>query len=89
MRSHRAIWLSPDSKYLLFASFNDTRVGELKYPWYGSLQGGLKYPQVRTLRYPKAGTANPDVALRLLALDGPAAQAAVELKPPPCITSSA
>ncbi|XP_052133194.1 inactive dipeptidyl peptidase 10-like, partial [Frankliniella occidentalis] len=92
LQSNRAIWISPDAKYLLFASFNDTRVGELKYPWYGGLQDGLKYPKIRTLRYPKAGTPNPEVALRLLALDsagsaGP--QAPVELKPPPCITSAA
>ncbi|KAK3914477.1 Inactive dipeptidyl peptidase 10 [Frankliniella fusca] len=53
LRSNRAVWISPDSTYLLFASFNDTRVGELKYPWYGGLQEGLKYPKIRTLRYPK------------------------------------
>ncbi|KAJ1527285.1 hypothetical protein ONE63_008805 [Megalurothrips usitatus] len=91
LRSPRAVWLSPDSKYLLFASFNDSRVGELKYPWYGSLQEGTRYPKIRTLRYPKAGTPNPEVTLRLLALDGvnSGGQAPVELRPPPCITSAA
>ncbi|XP_034243089.1 LOW QUALITY PROTEIN: probable dipeptidyl-aminopeptidase B [Thrips palmi] len=89
LRSDRAIWISPDSKYMLFASFNDSRVGELKYPYYGSLQEGLRYPKINTLRYPKAGTPNPEVALRLLTLDGSGGvgQAPVELKPPPCITN--
>nr|CAD7432611.1 unnamed protein product [Timema monikensis] len=53
LKSSSALWFSPDGQYLLFASFNDTLVGELKYPWYGSLEVRLRYPQIRSIRYPK------------------------------------
>lgn len=51
--TNSAMWFSKDSSYLLFASFNDTRVGELKYPWYGKLGTRKIYPEIKTLRYPK------------------------------------
>lgn len=53
LKSPNALWFSPDAHFLLYASFNDSLVGELKYPWYGRIQERLRYPQIRMLRYPK------------------------------------
>jgi hypothetical protein len=53
LSSPNGLWFSPDAQFLLFAAFNDSLVGELKYPWYGRIQERLRYPQIRMLRYPK------------------------------------
>ena len=53
LKSPNALWFSPDTQFLLYACFNDSEVGELKYPWYGRIQERLRYPQIRMLRYPK------------------------------------
>jgi hypothetical protein len=53
LKSPNALWFSPDAQFLLYAAFNDSLVGELKYPWYGRIQERLRYPQIRMLRYPK------------------------------------
>lgn len=66
-----AIWSSDDGSHILFASFNDTQVGTLAYPWFASgaimavhsLGGGSSFPETRTLRYPTPGTVNPEVQL--------------------------
>ncbi|XP_063230556.1 inactive dipeptidyl peptidase 10-like [Bacillus rossius redtenbacheri] len=84
LRSGGALWFSPDGQYLLFASFNDSAVGELRYPWYG----GLKYPAVRTLRYPKAGTRNPAATLWAVDLNHPSQLRPVDLKPSPAVGAS-
>ncbi|XP_049940274.1 inactive dipeptidyl peptidase 10-like [Schistocerca serialis cubense] len=71
LQSGAALWWSPDSRYLLFATFDDSSVGELRYPWYGSGTGHVErpqYPQLRSLRYPKVGTPNPVVTLRVVDL---------------------
>ncbi|XP_067000020.2 inactive dipeptidyl peptidase 10 [Anabrus simplex] len=82
LHSPSAMWFSPDGKILLFASFNDSLVGELRYPWYGSLQQRLKYPQMRSLRYPKAGTRNPVATLWTVELSQPQALHLMDVKPP-------
>lgn len=55
--------MSMDGLLLIFASFNDTLVEELRFPWYGSVNDGRLYPDIRSLRYPKPGTRNPYVTL--------------------------
>lgn len=47
------MWMSKDGHLLLHASFNDTLVQELKFPWYGVNEELKLYPEIRSLRYPK------------------------------------
>lgn len=63
--SNSALWLSRDGLLLVFASFNDSLVEELRFPWYGSANEGRLYPDIRSLRYPKPGTRNPKVTLTI------------------------
>ncbi|KAL7031758.1 hypothetical protein ACKWTF_007126 [Chironomus riparius] len=77
LKSQKAIWSSNDGLLLLYASFNDTNVGQMVYPWFSSnklvLQaGGLtskgSFPDAQSIRYPTPGTLNPEVTLWLLDL---------------------
>lgn len=66
-----AIWTSDDGTHIMFASFNDTQVGTMAYPWFTSgavmavhsIGGGSSFPETKTIRYPTPGTVNPDVQL--------------------------
>jgi dipeptidyl aminopeptidase/acylaminoacyl peptidase len=81
LKSPNALWFSPDAQFLLYACFNDSQVGELKYPWYGRIQERLRYPQIRMLRYPKVGTRNPAATLWVVDLSRPSLLRQAELKP--------
>ncbi|XP_050434838.1 prolyl endopeptidase FAP-like isoform X2 [Adelges cooleyi] len=61
-KSDKAFWFSPTGRYLAFATFNDTLVGEYKYPVYNTRS---QYPYYQSLRYPKTGTPNPAVTVWL------------------------
>lgn len=52
LHSAHALWMSKDSRLLMYASFNDTLVKEMRSSWYGDENERL-YPGVRILRYPK------------------------------------
>ncbi|XP_046680384.1 inactive dipeptidyl peptidase 10-like [Homalodisca vitripennis] len=80
MTSGRAIWFSPDGKSLVFASFNDSLVGQLKYPVYGPKS---LYPRIYSIRYPKPGTANPEVKLWLVNVTHPKTPNTSQLLPSP------
>jgi Dipeptidyl peptidase IV (DPP IV) N-terminal region len=56
LNSGLAIWFSEDGLQISYATFNDSKVEELKYPWFGTLDEGKLYPDTRTLRYPKVKT---------------------------------
>lgn len=53
----------------MFASFNDTRVSTMTNPWFNTgvnigVHGmGVSFPEMRSIRYPTAGTMNPEVQL--------------------------
>ncbi|KAG5684830.1 hypothetical protein PVAND_014041 [Polypedilum vanderplanki] len=74
LKSQKALWSSHDGMFLLYATFNDSNVGQMVYPWFSSspvLQsGGLSsrgsYPDSQSIRYPTPGTLNPEVTLWLL-----------------------
>lgn len=36
LKSQKAVWGSNDGSMLLYATFNDTNVGQMKYPWFSS-----------------------------------------------------
>lgn len=53
LRGRTAMWMSDEGHSVLFASFNDTLVEEMKIPWYGTVDDDRQYPDIRSLRYPK------------------------------------
>ena len=76
-----AIWPSVDGSKLLFASFNDSKVTILEFPWFGTLMGqdGANsnpmgttrigsFPPSRSIRYPTPGSPNPVVDMWMLDL---------------------
>ena len=52
LRTSHTVWFSPNSLYLLYITFNDTAVGEYKYPWYESNNPKITYPKVKSFRFP-------------------------------------
>lgn len=74
LSSPEAIWSSADGTHIMYASFNDSGVGMMTYPWFASgakmtangIGSASSFPETRTVRYPTPGTANPDVRLWIL-----------------------
>lgn len=75
-----AVWPSPDGQRLAYASFNDSEVGIMSYPWFHTASSlvagavhaaGASFPEARTVRYPTPGSRNPVVQLWVIdVLDG-------------------
>ncbi|XP_076291931.1 A-type potassium channel modulatory protein DPP6 isoform X2 [Lasioglossum baleicum] len=76
-----ATWPSPDGTHLLYASFNDTKVTALEFPWFGTQPGQDgssssplttprrgSFPPSKSVRYPTPGSNNPEVDLWLMEL---------------------
>ncbi|GAM40996.1 chaperonin-containing T-complex delta subunit [Talaromyces pinophilus] len=66
-----ATWWSNDGKYVAFLRTNESMVPEFPIEYYMSRPSGKKppagldkYPDVRKIKYPKAGSPNPVVALQ-------------------------
>ncbi|XP_077503728.1 prolyl endopeptidase FAP-like isoform X5 [Amblyomma americanum] len=75
--SSGALWWSPHGSRLCYATFNDSAVSTMPLPLYEG-----QYPAVLPLRYPKAGTANPEVELRVAAVSHGGAETAKLVQPP-------
>lgn len=68
LSSPEALWGSPDGTHIMYASFNDSEVRILAFPWFGSasISGSLKgvssmwttFPESRTVRYPTVSYGN-------------------------------
>ncbi|XP_018328752.1 inactive dipeptidyl peptidase 10 isoform X2 [Agrilus planipennis] len=86
--TNNAIWMSKDGHMMVFGSFNDSLVQEVKFPWYGSVDENHLYPTIRSLRYPKPGTKNPEVILTVADLADPSNIRMKEVKPPKEIAHS-
>lgn len=82
LSSNTALWMSNDGHLVLYASFNDSQVEEQHFPWFGVAQGASLYPEMRSLRYPKPGTANPVARLIVADLADPKNIRTSILKPP-------
>ncbi|KAL9926868.1 venom dipeptidyl peptidase 4 [Glossina fuscipes] len=66
LSNSNALWWSPDGSKLLVGWFNDTDVETYKYFIYGEANDPEdQYPTEVDLKYPKSGTNNPLVAVRL------------------------
>lgn len=84
-----AIWSSADGSHIMFASFNDTQVGTMVYPWFDSgavmaVQSisSTSFPETRTVRYPTPGSRNPDVQLWIANVSNSNALRIWPVKPP-------
>lgn len=89
-----AIWSSPDGSHLMYASFNDTNVGMMTYPWLASgaiiaangMISGSSFPETRNVRYPTPGTVNPEVSMWIADISNTTADILKwQLKPPPAL----
>ncbi|XP_063699180.1 venom dipeptidyl peptidase 4-like [Culicoides brevitarsis] len=80
------MWFSPNGKYLAMVHLDDTHVHNFTYNIYGA-PGTIEsqYPAEITLRYPKSGTPNPTVELRVIDLEQ--FTAFVTYKAPPALGS--
>ncbi|KAI5968242.1 STE13 [Candida margitis] len=81
----RMVWWSPDSKHLVFAKINDTKVNEVKVDYYVKESAEVsmqydqpnekryqqvdQYPIETSLLYPKSGTQNPTVSFHVYHID--------------------
>lgn len=89
-QSDEAVWGSPDGTHIMYASFNDTNVGEMEYPWFSSttiltasgLDNGGTFPASKTVRYPTPGTLNPEVSLWVVDLSNSTDPQRWMVKPP-------
>ncbi|XP_076369870.1 prolyl endopeptidase FAP-like [Tachypleus tridentatus] len=60
----KPLWWSEDGTRLCYASFDDSGVAEVQYPWYGDYTDENNiYPSLKKVRYPKPGTENPIATL--------------------------
>lgn len=60
LASEQAVWWSPDDAKLIFAKFNDTNVQSYRLSKFTS---DTNYPPSTEIKYPRPGTANPEVEL--------------------------
>lgn len=65
--SNKAMWFSPDGRYLVFAQSNDTQVKWFPYMWYG--ENSDMYTTVKRIAYPKPGSPNPVVQVKMVDLE--------------------
>ena len=68
--SNIGTWWSKDGKYIAFLSTDESKVPEYPVQYFASRPSGKEpeaglenYPEVRRIKYPKAGAPNPIVAL--------------------------
>lgn len=66
---NKAIWWSPDSKFVSFIRFDETEVKEFTMPMYSgespSYDINKLYPGKETFKYPKAGEKNSEVSVKV------------------------
>ncbi|XP_037032267.1 inactive dipeptidyl peptidase 10-like isoform X3 [Bradysia coprophila] len=70
---------STDGSYLSFLSFNDSQVKKYEYTWLGDSN---KYPKVKSIRYPKERSINPNVTVYVVDLSVLKFINKIQIKPP-------
>lgn len=81
LHTGHSLWFSNDGKYLMYMTFNDTNVGDYQYPWYDSVNARSSYPKIKSVRYPKVDTSNPDVTVWVVNLKRPKYLFPIEVRP--------
>lgn len=56
---------STDGQYMSYLSFNISNVHQYQYVWYGN---NGQYPSIRSIRYPKTNSPNPNVTVHVVNL---------------------
>lgn len=77
----------------MYASFNDTNVGMMTYPWLSSgavitgtgMSAGSSFPETKNVRYPTPGTPNPEIQLWMINLTDISDIQHILMKPPPSL----
>ncbi|XP_053385906.1 dipeptidyl peptidase 4-like isoform X1 [Mercenaria mercenaria] len=77
LSSDNALWFSPEGTYLLYAAFDDRDVYSYELSIYGDM--AQTYVMSKILPYPKPGTPNPKVRLKIIDLKR---NSTVEIDPP-------
>ncbi|XP_043242321.1 dipeptidyl peptidase 4-like isoform X1 [Amphibalanus amphitrite] len=77
-----AMWFSRRGDRMVYATFNDSGVTATPVTYYQPSGGDTKYPAVYWIRYPQAGTANPEVTLWVVNLRDIGVASANDLRPP-------
>ncbi|XP_030377512.1 venom dipeptidyl peptidase 4 [Scaptodrosophila lebanonensis] len=86
--SGSALWWSPDGSKLAVGFFNDTNVETFKYFLYGDTDDDFQqYPTELDLKYPKTGTPNPVVSLKVFDFDNEQNITSIQLSAPVSIVS--
>lgn len=64
---NKALWWSPDNKFLAFVRFDETQVPDFTMQKYAGenpeLKENLVYPGAETFKYPKAGQKNSEITV--------------------------
>ncbi|XP_045180059.2 inactive dipeptidyl peptidase 10-like [Mercenaria mercenaria] len=63
LKSDNAIWLSPNDDFLVYIEFNDIKVEDMSHTTYENPTN--LYPDSIKQKYPKFGTTNPSVRLKI------------------------
>ncbi len=88
LKADNAIWPSPDGTKIVFATFDDTRVENATWTTFENEDEDANdlfsqiYPEVQTLKYPRAGGINPEVTLWLVDLEDLEDLRSLRLAPP-------
>ncbi|MFT7616883.1 MAG: dipeptidyl-peptidase-4 [Planctomycetota bacterium] len=73
-RADLGYWWSPDSKQLVYLRSDETEVGVIPY-----IEWKNPYPTVKNQRYPRTGTTNPSVEVRVIGAEAGALPKIVKL----------
>lgn len=72
LESDKAVWWSPDSKHITYLNIDETDVAEYSINYYVPQAAGQpipSYPELKTLKYPKSGSPNPVVSVKVFSLE--------------------
>jgi len=67
LNSDHALYFSKDGKYLTYVQFDDSDVKDFVFSWFGP--ASEEYITQHKIAYPKPGTGNPKVTVRVINLE--------------------
>jgi hypothetical protein len=79
-----ALYFSKDSRYLTYVQFDDTNVKDFVFPWYGPSSN--EYTTQHKIAYPKPGTSNPLIQVKMIDLKNLPDVKLIEVPKPPAIS---
>lgn len=79
LNAEYALYFSKNGKFLTYIEFDDSNVKDFVFPWYGSSSN--EYTKQHRIAYPKPGTPNPLIKVKVIDLSTPGG-AAIEVPKP-------